>query len=210
VVTVGTASGDRGQAYVLEAVISVLVLALALVLGMQAVDIAPWTDGTDRQLDDLRTQADDVLVTAQEEGMLDDIAACVANDESNEPGTVGREGPTLLIPGVAPDTAFEAWLDNTLANATQFAVQLDYPVDDGINSTSLTLQSPLDRPSATASTRVTLSESDEILRGAACSPSGTTLADVGDNATADGGFYFDNQDPDGELYGVVTIRVVVW
>ena len=204
---------DRGQAYALEAVVSVLVLALALVLGMQAVDVAPWSSEADRQLDELQAQAADVLATAQEEGMLDDVAVCVGadetdNDDDNGDGTVtrGSDDPTLLIPGVAPDTEFEAWLDSTLANAAQFAIEVDYPTDDGIETRSLTLQEPPDRPSATASTRVTLSESDEILQGAACTPSGDILGDVDE----DGEFYFDNQDSESALYGVVTIRVIVW
>jgi len=201
---------ERGQAYALEGVIAVLVIALALVLGMQAVDIAPWTDEGDRQLDDLRTQAEDTLVTAEQRGLLDEVAVCVAGDgHSGDQGGVARasDEPTLLVPGVEPDIGFEGLLDSSLGDRMQFAVAVEYPTDEGLETASLTLQTPPDRPSATASARVTLSGSDEIRQGAACTPTGTTLGDLGDEA--DGEFYFDRQ-TDGDLYGVVTIRVVVW
>lgn len=202
--------GERGQAYALEGVVAVLVIALALVLGMQAVDIAPWTDEADRQLDDLQAQAEDALVTAERRGQLDEVAACVGGDEQGgEQGGIARgsDEPTLLVPGVEPDTGFEALLESSLGDRMEFAVAIEYPTDDGVETTALTLQTPPDRPSATASTRVTLSGSDEIRQGAACTPTATTLDDLGDEA--DGEFYFDSQ-TDGDLYGVVTIRVVVW
>ena len=204
-----TERGDRAQGYALEAVISILVLALALVLGMQAVDIAPWTDSGDRQLEELRTQGDDVLATAQEEGMLREIAACVGpggdDDDDGSVITRNQSEPTLLIPGTEPDTAFEAWVDSTLGNVTEFAMEIEYPTEDGLERDSLTLRNPVDRPSVSSSARVTLSGSDEVLRGAGCSPSRTSLDEAGEEE-----FYFEDQHEDDDLYGVVTIRVIMW
>lgn len=206
--TVETES-DRGQAYVLEGVIGVLVITLALVLGMQVVDIAPWADSTDQRLDEASTEAADVLEIAQNEGMLDEIAACVAGQATSESNIIDREEnqPTLLTP-VDPGTGFERLLNSTLEESARYSVIIEYPDPanpNGTTSTPLTLGSPAETASRAAATRVPLSDTEDILGGADCTRTGDTLAD-GDPSD---NFYFADQSSS-ELYGVVTIRVVVW
>lgn len=201
---------ERGQAYVLEGVIAALVIAAALVLGMQVVDIAPWTGDESRALDDIGTQAEDVLEIAHDDGTLHEVARCIIPDDPQEGDPLAdREAgdPGLLAPGVAPDVGFEELLDDTLEGTVQYAIELDYPGEDGTETASLTTREPPQRSSTAASKRVTLFESDPILEGADCRPGAHVLEDVDDG---DAQFYLENQVEDSELYGVVTIRVIVW
>jgi len=203
-------TNDRGQAYVLEGVIAALVIASALVLGIQVVDIAPWTDDGDRELGELGSQAEDVLELAHDDGSLQEIATCIVPEdpEPGDPLTDRSAGdPGILTPGDDPDVAFEELLDSTLAGVTQYAVELEYPDDDGTETVLLTDREPPERSATTASKRVALFESDPILEGADCRPSGDSLADVEDDEDVE--FYLENQSDD-DLYGVVTIRVIVW
>lgn len=184
---------DRGQAYTLEGVVGTIIVAAALVLGLQVVDLAPWADPGDRELERLEQEAADVLDAAQDDGRLGVIAACV--DSEGEPGTVA--------PGTPPDTAFERLLRNTLEQRMAYAIELDYPDESAVRTEPLTERRPPTQPTAATTRRVTLFDSDPVREGASCRPGGETLAENDE-------FYLEDQDEESELYGVVTVRVIVW
>lgn len=207
-VTIETES-DRGQAYVLEGVIGVLVITLALVLGMSAVDIAPWAGSEERTLEETEQQAEDVLEIAHSQGMLNEVAACVAGQEVSDQTKVVREEnePPLLRPNET-GLEFEELIEDSFSDTSRLAVQLEYPDSGGAGTDiqSLTRRNPPKSASRSASKRVTLSDTESILQGAQCTDSGDDL-DVADAGT---NFYFEDQQDSTDFFGVVTIRVVVW
>jgi hypothetical protein len=207
-VTIETES-DRGQAYVLEGVIGVLVITLALVLGMSAVDIAPWAGSEEQTLEETEQQAEDVLEIAHGQGMLNQVAACVAGQEVSDQALVVREEnqPTLLRPNET-GLEFEELIEDSFSDTSRLAVQLEYPDSGGPGTDiqSLTRRNPPETASRSASKRVTLSDTESILQGAQCTDSGDDL-DVADAGT---NFYFEDQQDSTDFFGVVTIRVIVW
>jgi len=207
-VTVETES-DRGQAYVLEGVIGVLVITLALVLGMSAVDIAPWAGSEEQTLDNSEQRAQDMLEVAHGQGLLNEVAACVAGQEVSDQATVVREenDPTLIRPNET-GLGFEELIEDSLSDTSRVAIQIEYPDPGGAGTDiqSLTRRNPPEVASRAASKRVTLSDTESILQGAECTDSGDDL----ENADAGTNFYFADQQDSTDFYGVVTIRVIVW
>jgi len=55
----GVVTMDRAQAYTLEGTIAAIVVVLAVFYGLQAVDTGPWSGDSDREPDQLGTQAAD-------------------------------------------------------------------------------------------------------------------------------------------------------
>lgn len=207
-VTIETES-DRGQAYVLEGVIGVLVITLALVLGMSAVDIAPWAGSEEQTLEEAEQQAQDVLEIAHGQGMLNEVAACVAGQETSDQATVVREEnePTLLRPNET-GLGLEELIDDTFSDTSRLTVQVEFPDASGTGTDiqSLTRRNAPETASRSASKRVTLSDTESILQGSECTDTGDDL----ENADAGTNFYFEDQQDATDFYGVVTIRVIVW
>jgi hypothetical protein len=207
-VTIETES-DRGQAYVLEGVIGVLVITLALVLGMSAVDIAPWAGSEEQTLEEAEQQAQDVLEIAHGQGMLNEVATCVTGQETSDQATVVREenDPTLLSPNET-GIGLEELIDDTFSDTSRLTVQVEFPDASGTGTDiqSLTRRNAPETASRSASKRVTLSDTESILQGSECTDTGDDLesADAGTN------FYFEDQQDATDFYGVVTIRVIVW
>lgn len=208
----------RGQAYTIEGIIGAIVIASALVLGLQAVDIAPWTeDTTDRQTESLRVQAQDVLDAAEDRDALRTAATCIDGDRNATPH------PAVAAGGAANDTertVFGVLLNRTLdRNNFRYAVYLDYanatdPAD--VNTTALTPDRDPTRSSVAVTRQIVLFDSDPIMEFDADRGECVEVTS-GENNTLrsrqgdpDRDVYVEDQNDSSELFAVVRIRVVAW
>lgn len=194
---------DRGQAYTLEGVISAIIIASALVLGVQAVNIAPFTDDGPESGTELRTQVNDALEVAQDQNGLQTAVTCLGADTTTPPpGVIDTDNEI---------TAFGAVLNNTLSElvGNSYVVYVDYPNENG-NVEQLTIgsQKNVTGSSVTVTRQIPLFDSDPVYQldanNAECVPDGT-LGGINEND-----IYLSNQSPSDELYAVVQIRVVAW
>lgn len=204
--TMGSAD-DRGQAYTIEGVIGAIVIASALVLGLQAVDIAPWTnDSTDRETEALRVQAQDVLAAAEDRDALRTAATCIAGDGDGTPhpavaaGDVGSDNDRASL-GIL--------LNRTLdANDNRYTVYIDFPENGTINTTPITPERTATRPSVTVTRQIPLFDSDPVL--AFDEDAGECVPAEDSDSLANESVYVANQNDTSDLYAVVRIRVVAW
>jgi len=219
-----TAGTDRGQAYTIEGIIGAILIASALVLGLQTVDIAPWTDSsTDPQTESLRLQTQDLLEAAEDRDALRTAATCIDGDGNDTPH------PAVAAGTANNDTeraALGVLLNRTLdANNYRFSVYISYPngttaangsASNSINTTAVTDDRDPTRRSVTATRQVALFDSDPILEfdpdAGECVPAtagvNNTLATRWDDPDQD--VYVENQNENSDLYAVVRIRVVAW
>jgi len=187
---------ERGQVFALEGIISALVIVGALVLGLQAVDTAPWNDGERERGEEVRTDIDDVLALAEDRGALQEAVTTV--DSTGEPRSV--------VPGADAQITFDRILDNTTAIRSEFRVEYDYHNEHGEVETVTVRDQPTStaNPTATATRQVVLFNNDTVRSGPSGENEEGTLEEVNDD------IYLENQDEDDELYAVVTVRVMVW
>lgn len=185
---------NRGQAYTLEGIIGAIVIASALVIGLQAVDPAPWTEPEPTNPEELRTQAQDLLDAAEDSGMLHKGVRCVDDN-----GNLDREG---FLEG----TGFENLTDNALGTGN-FRMTIEY-LDDGERVEETVVPGRPGRTSATATRLVTIYDTDSVLRheNDDCEQPFGVPPTVGDTDN----FYIEDQHEDEHLHAVVKIRLVVW
>jgi len=188
-------SRHRGQVFALEGIIAALVIVGALVLGLQAVDTAPWNDEERERGGDLRTELDDTLALAEDRGALREAVT-----------TVDRDGnPRPVVPGADTQIAFDRILDNTTAVRSDLRVEYDYHSEGEIETVAVRDEPPsLENPTATATRQVVLLNNDTVRSGPEGEREEGTLLEVEDH------IYLDNQAPDDELFTVVTVRVIAW
>lgn len=185
----------RGQAYTLEGIIGAIVLASALIIGLQAVDPAPWTDSDPGDPEEIRVGAEDTLTIAQERDKLHAAVACVDGDE-HESQAFQPGGTPLgdLLERTLGDYNYQLWLEYEEAGEREERDALD-----GIRTP--------DRQSVTVTRQVPLFDNSLVYEyddgEGECVPTDETLEDADQ-------FYIDNQHDDDELYAIVTVRVVVW
>lgn len=202
---------DRGQAFALEGIIAAVVVASALILGLQAVDLEPLTSGDDRSNEQLRTQAADVLAVAAESG---DARAPTERPSAlrEAPTCVRREdGETVPNPAaVDPDgsTQLGEIFSSTLDSEFSYRVVLAYPNGtDRIDTTVLRDTALPSQSTVTVTRQVPLYESDLIRGTSDCEPLSGEPTLEEDRGI---GFYVEDQHPDSELHAVVQIRVIAW
>jgi len=209
------ASDTRGQAYTIEGIIGAILIASALVLGLQAVDIAPWTDdSTSRETESLRVQVQDVLDAAEDRDALRTAATCIDGDGNASPH------PAVAAGGADNDTErteFGILLNRTLdRNGQRYSVYLDYQngtSPPALNTTALTNTRDATRASVSVTRQVVLFDSDPILE---FDPDAGECVAVtaGENNTLgsrpNDEVYVNNRNEDSQLFAVVRIRVVAW
>lgn len=195
---------DRAQAHTLEAFVAALILVAGLVFAAQATAVTPLSASTSNQHieNQHRALAQDLLSTTAEDGSLH---AAVVYWEDEETGFVGThtdrryytETPTEAEHPLA--SVLEVFTDNYLA------YNIDLTYRDGESGTEEIRMVEMGSPSdnAVAVTRpIALYDSTEVSGG---TNAGTMLDELDDGA-----FYADDVDPDGQLYNVVEVRIVVW
>jgi len=208
----------RGQAYTIEGVIGAIVVVSAVVLGLQAVDIAPWTDDTaDQEVESLRTQAADLLAAAEDRDALRTAALCIDGD--------GTATPHPAVAAGSADTdatrdRLGILLNRTLdENGFRYTASVErYNESTGaISTTPLTPDREPTSASVSVSRTIVLLDDDLVYEfdgdAGACRPAivnGETET-IGEryNDSSDR-IYLENADENSEIYAVVRIRVIAW
>lgn len=195
-------SGDRGQAYTLEGVIGAIVIASALVLGIQAVNIEPWTDDGPEQGDELRAQVTDTLEIAQDQNALKPALLCLGGTDQSTPH------PNILA--TSPDvTRLSAILNDTLDDAS-YTVYLNYkntsvspPV---FNQTVIGQEGESTGSSVVVTRQIIMLDSDPVYdyNNRNCQRTDEELQDL----PIDSVYLTDNSKS--ETYAIVQMRVVAW
>lgn len=194
---------NRGQAYTLEGVIGAIIVVSALVLGLQAVSIAPFTGGTADEGTELRVQTEDAMDIAQDEEALAMVGTCLGGSDETTP----HPGVVSTDPAV---TRFGELFANTLDGVANYNVYVDYPDSTGaINKTVIGPPETPVRASVTVTRQVVLFDSDTVYEldedREECLPTAQSLGQIDDDD-----IYLTDQNPDSEIYAVVQIRVVAW
>lgn len=188
---------DRAQAYTLEGIIAAIVIASALVVGLQAVDPAPWTEPDPVDPDDLRTQAQDLLDAASDRDELREAVTCV-DPEGDLDSTAFRPGESPL-----------GNLSEQALGTNRHRISVAYLDGEDVVSETVYSEGTPSRISATATRQFALFDNDPLHEydnsEEACVPQGVTLGELDEDE-----FYLDNQDDDEERFATVTVRVIVW
>lgn len=198
---------ERGQAYSLEGVIGAIIIASALVLGMQAVSIEPWTSDGPEQGVETRIQLEDTLDILEDDDALRQGLLCLGGDRPETP----HEGVVSTSPAVEP---IGPVLRNTSSQTASYNIYVAYPSKsdpDEINETVIGSESSRTGSAVTVTREVVLYDSDPVYElnddGDACIVD-EQYDNVSEVPTDD--IYVENQNPDGDIYAVVQIKVVAW
>lgn len=221
---------NRGQAYTLEGVIAAIILASALLYGLQAVDVAPYTsdDRSDQRLDTLRTQVADSLALAADTGSLERAITCI-NTSTQRPHERIGQPPNEQSGGNLTDLG--SILNGTLGGGDRrYIVRFDYwntssPPDGALNYTYVHPNDPgelqFTREPVTVTRQVTLYDSTPVrvpddagtpdtYSDDFCRPLDDTLGEWADDNPD---FYLPEayaSDANRDPYGVVMVRVIAW
>jgi len=189
-------SDTRGQAYTLEGIISAIIIASALVIGLQAVDPSPWTDEDPNiNPEEMRTLVSDSLEVSSDQGELRKAVTCVDIDE---------ESDEIDMSAFSPDGAVGKLLDET-TGTNNYLVSVRYH-NEVKGEQRIIGEEGLGTPGGNAITvtrQIALFDSDRTYGGDTCTDRRATLEE-------DEQYEIDDQYEDDELYAMVEIEVVVW
>ncbi|SFR94443.1 hypothetical protein SAMN05216559_1526 [Halomicrobium zhouii] len=191
---------DRAQAYTLEGTIAAIVVVLAVFYGLQAVDTGPWSGDSDREPDQLGTQAADFLSVTAANGSLGEAVRCYS---SSKPVIDGDS------PGGDP-APFERQLNHTFdRQGVNYNLYVSYWTgSDGRERAVLTstdddsLAIP-QQNAGSATYQLALYDDDRARYDDDCSDEGPRISDLDD-------FYVPDVNEDSQLYNVVEVRLIVW
>ena len=186
----------RGQAYTLEGIISAIIIASALIIGLQAVDPSPWTEEDPNiNPEEMRTLVGDSLALASEQGDMRQAVTCVdTDDDSGE----------IDMSGFSSDGAVGGLLDEA-TGTNNYIVTVGY-YDESDGETQIVGEEGVGTPSGnsvTVTRQIAVYNSDWSHDGDDCTDRRTTLADEDQYTIAD-------QYEDDELYALVEVEVVIW
>lgn len=215
---------DRGQAYTLEGLIAAILVASAVLYGLQAVDVAPYAEErTEGDLDTVRTQAGDALRILGDAGELRRAVTCLNSTGAPQP-QLGQPPDGDASDGTGNVTALGHVLNESLGYDREYIVAFDY-----WNPSSGSVESQVIYPSGADETRrftrepvtatypVTVLDSTPVRSRdsdprasvpSSCQPTGQS---VGDLAASD--VYLPETSPgspESETYSIVTVRVIAW
>ena len=190
--------GERGQAYTLEGIIGAIIVVSALVVGLQAVDPAPWTDPDPVDADELGLQAQDLLDAADDRDVLRTAVTCVDAAADGELETEAFE------PG---ESTFGNMTERMLGTNT-YRLSVEYHDGNSVQrETVADTGGTVGRVSITETRQIALFENDPLYERSdgECQPAepSVTLGEADDDD-----IYLDNIDEDIELFAIVTVRVV--
>jgi hypothetical protein len=200
-----TSVSDRGQAYSLEGVIGAIIIASALVMGLQAVSIEPWTDGGPDQGIDTRVQMVDTLDVLEDQNALRTGLLCLGGDNETTP----HEGVVSTNPPVDPVGTV---LNRTASTTANYNIYVAYQNESGaINQTLIGPRSQPTGSTVTVTREVVLFDSDpvfELDEDTLSCVEDTQYDGLGD--VPDDDIYLHNQNESSDLYAVVQVRVIAW
>ncbi|MFB6235075.1 MAG: hypothetical protein ABEH81_11425 [Halopenitus sp.] len=190
----------RAQAHTLEGFVASLVVLSTVAFALQATAVTPLSASTsNQQIENQQTAvSESLLETLAEQGELKP-AVLYWNTSRN---AFRDSGPRGTFANGGPPNPFGAALNETFGEGNiAFNVEVVYRTPGKSRKTELMVDmgSPSDNAAA-ASRTVVLFDNDTI------AGTNRTVA----NASAAGEFYADDVDPDGELFNVMEVRIIVW
>jgi hypothetical protein len=196
---------DRGQAYSLEGVIGAIIIASALVMGLQAVSIEPFTDGGPGQGIDTRVQMTDTLDVLEDQDALRTGLLCLGGTNETTP----HEGVVSTNPTVDPVGTI---LNRTASTTAEYNIYVAYQNETGgINQTLIGSRSQPTGSTVTVTREIVLFDSDpvfELDEDTLSCVEDTQYDNLGD--VPDDDIYLHNQNESSDLYSVVQVRVIAW
>lgn len=217
-----TTADERGQAYALEGLLAAMLLFTALIFSMQSVILTPTTAGTVDQdvKGQLRAEAHDNLVVADERGELRDMILYWNNDSGRFAHSFGTErgygweppctrGPDSENP--ACETFGERLNATFTARGFTYNLFVDYRDAANVQNTQSEVVVRRGRPSSNAVTATyTVALYDDMTLTSPEDANGRTLAELDPDD-----FYASDVDDapgvdPGPIYNVVEVRLVVW
>ncbi|WP_132057562.1 DUF7288 family protein [Halorussus amylolyticus] len=193
---------DRGQAHTLEAFTAALVVVSGVIFALQATAVTPLTASTSNQHIENQHQemARGLLASEAENGTLRE--ALVHWNVSEESFVESPDRGYFANRG--PPNAFGDALDETFGDAhVAYNVRVRYRTPDNRSRTETMVYMGSPSDNAVTATRTVVLYDDDSLVG----PDDDTT--VGE-ADAEGDFYAPDAAPDGPVFNVVGVEVVVW
>lgn len=191
---------DRAQAYTLEGTIAAIVVVMAALYGLQAVDTGPWAGGADREPDRFGTQASDFLSVTAANGTLQEAVTCYGGRKPVIDGSGGSGAPS----------PFERQLNHSFdRQGVEYNLYVSYwNGSKGRERVIFTSQDDDDlaipqEDAGSATYRLALYDDDRARFNDDCSGEGPRIEDMSD-------FYIPDTNEDSELYNVVEVRLLVW
>jgi hypothetical protein len=196
---------DRAQAYSIQGVIGAIIITSALVLGLQAVSIQPFTGDSPGTGVDTKVQLEDTLDIIEDRNGLKTGVLCLGRGSTTpSPGVISTNPEVSPVGEVLNSTASRTASYNiyVVHNDSNGNIR-EVPVGPEDNVTS----------SAVSVTReVVIFDSDPVYEinqtSLACEPD-SGYRNVSD-AEQQGEIYLDNKNEDSDIFQVVQIKVVAW
>lgn len=198
----------RGQAHTLEGFAAGLLVLGAVAFALQATAVTPLSASTSNQhIENQQTSAgEDLLSAAQTKGELRPTLL-YWNTSENE---FRDSGPRGVYANGGPPTPFGTALNETFGQGRiGYNVDVYHRTPDGGRDRirMVDMGTPSDNAAASSRT-VVLFDDDEITESDGDGTTGTTRTVA--NASAEGEFYASDVEPDGPLFNVLEVRVIVW
>ncbi|SHH31941.1 DUF7288 family protein [Halobaculum gomorrense] len=190
----------RAQAHTLEGFAAAIVVLSGVVFALQATAVTPLTASTSNQHieNQQAAVAEGTLAAAEANGTL---APTLLHWNSSGERFIGSGSDGVFANG-GPPTPFGATLNRTFgADRVAFNVEIGYRTATGESESTQVIRmgSPSDN-AVFASRTVAVFDNDPLGDG-----SGNVSS-----AAASGSFYASDADPDGPLFNVMEVRIVVW
>lgn len=198
---------DRGQAYSLQGVIGAIIVVSALVLGLQAISIVPFTsDGPDQGVD-TKSQLEDTLDIIEDNDGLRTGVLCLggADQTTPDPAIISTDPPFDPIGTVLASTASQT------ANYNIYVVHNDTSSSD-FQQLPIGPEDPITDSGVTVTREIVLFDEDpvyELNRTSGECEIDDDYDDVADAASQDE-IYLDNQDKNSSIFQIIQVRVVAW
>ena len=190
----------RGQAHTLEALTAALLVIGGIVFALQATAVTPLSASTSNQHieNQQRAQAADVLATTDARDALRPATVDWNASDERFRGTTDERYHT----NAGPPNEFGAALNETFGDERiAFNVHVRYRRPDGRSDDARMVYMGTPSDNAASASRTTVLYDDTPLPG----NQGNVSA-----AAANGGFYAADAAPNGTLFNVMEVRIVVW
>lgn len=204
---------ERGQAFTLQGVIGAIILLMAVLVALQALIVTPTTSGTvDADVtNDLRQQANDILITVAENDTFD-ISTLVRYWDRSDRTFYGALNDRVGYGEQGPPKLFGTLLSETFTERSRFYnIQMQYlPTNETGEFATYPIVyqgEPADH-AVVATYTVTLFDRQTL--------TGPTASDIelqnvdADPFDGDDGYYPIPNAVDGPIYNIVKVRVIVW
>jgi hypothetical protein len=221
---------DRAQAYTLEAVVGALIITSSVVFALNATVLTPSTTGevSPEARDSLRQQATDILATTADNETFD-LSTLVRYWDPARRTFYQAQTPDRGYGSAPPPKQFGTLLRRTFTDSGRlYNVEVVYLVGQseptcGSGSPASSTYPPATESitmvqrgtppeDAVVATHTTTLFDNQTLTADQLATQGVELCEFDtDPADNDDGYYpIPDADPDGPLYNVVRVRVIVW